>query len=425
MMLSLIASTFVVPALGADNGLARTPPMGWSTWNAFGRHFNETTFIDAADLMASNGMQSAGYEYINVDGGWWNGSDTKHIQRNASGFPQWNPDKYPSGLPTIIDYIHSKGFKYGHYSDAGKSACNHDSPMSEGYEHQDITLFAEWGIDMIKIDSCGVQEDNKTISNRWRKELNATGRPILLSNCHIGCSSPGSMGPEFSMGWADWCSDDSNMWRSSQDIRPTWTSVMFNLHSLVGMGAHGKPGGWNDPDLLEVGNGAFNSVEAARAHFTMWSVTSSPLIASLKLKNMKPDILNILINKDAIAVNQQYAGNAGDLLERQGGKIVTTCQWGRCYDMGAGEVWYKPLPGGEAAVALLNTQNKTGTPMGLNVSFSALAALGSNVEKCTVFDIWEGNSTEVHKELVVEAVQPMSVKFFRISDCTHSEVIAV
>merc|ERR1712032_1152687 len=144
-------------------------------------------------------------------------------------------------------------------------------------------------------------------------------------------------------------------------------------HSLAGMGSHAAPGGWNDPDFLELGNGGFNTVDTARAHFTMWCVTSSPLIASLDLKRMKPDILRILTNKDAIAINQNYAGNAGDLLEKQGDRI-STCQWGRCYDMGAGEVWYKPLPDGEAAVALLNTQPvNNGTALRLNVSFANLA----------------------------------------------------
>ena len=157
----------------------------------------------------------------------------------------------------------------------------------------------------------------------------------------------------------------------------------------------------------------------------MWSVTSSPLIASLDLRHVKPELLNILINKDAIAVNQQYAGNAGDLLEEQGGQ-TSACQWGRCYTFGKGEVWYKPLPGGEAAVALLNAQNtSTGVPMRLNVSFASLAALGSDVDKCTVYDIWEGNSTEIQKEIVVEAVQPQSVKFFRISECSQSRMMSV
>merc|ERR1712048_778842 len=126
---------------------------GWSTWNAFHGHFTEQTFLDQAEAMISNGMQKAGYEYINVDSGWWNMSDG-HIVRDEAGNPQWSPSVYPSGLPHLIQTLHSKGFKYGHYTDAGKSACNHNSPMSEGYERQDAKTFAEWGIDMIKIDSC-------------------------------------------------------------------------------------------------------------------------------------------------------------------------------------------------------------------------------------------------------------------------------
>lgn len=196
--------------------------------------------------MATNGMQAAGYQYINVDGGWWNSTVSvkgqKEIYRNSSGFPSWDPAKYPKGQPSLIDYIHSKGFKYGHYTDAGTAACDHEGGMSEGYERQDASLFASWKIDMIKIDACATHASNSSIISRWKSELRATERPILFSNCHNGCGNDPFMSKTHpnSIGWAKWCANDTNMWRTSRDIEPKWNNIMFNLHTLVGLGVAWK-----------------------------------------------------------------------------------------------------------------------------------------------------------------------------------------
>ena len=274
--------------------------MGWATWNAFHRHFTEQVFYDAADLMAKNGMQAAGYEYINVvrylvdhvapdsrmfltygraqDAGWWNNTtpakgQKRTIYRNASGFPSWDPVKYPRGLPALIDYLHMKGFKYGHYTDAGTGACDHESGMSEGFERQDSQLFAEWKVDMLKIDSCAVHETNQTVIARWKQEIIAAGRPMVFSNCHNGCANdPFMIHDPNAYGWADWCWNDTNSWRTSRDIEPSWQHVMFNLHTLIGIGERGKPGQWNDPDFMELD--AMHSINAQRAHFSMWCITS-------------------------------------------------------------------------------------------------------------------------------------------------------
>eukprot|EP00927_Polykrikos_kofoidii_P060716 TRINITY_DN55638_c0_g1_i1.p1 TRINITY_DN55638_c0_g1~~TRINITY_DN55638_c0_g1_i1.p1 ORF type:complete len:430 (-),score=57.27 TRINITY_DN55638_c0_g1_i1:283-1572(-) len=423
-MPELAAITFfacVGLAAGLDNGLAQTPPMGWSSWNAFHRKFDEALFRRITDQMASNGMQAAGYEYINVDGGWWEGSDTGSIVRNTSGFMIPSTKKYPNGIKVLIDYIHSKGFKYGHYTDAGKRACNNDGPMSEGYEHQDATLFASWGVDMVKVDACAVVEDNKTIVSRWEKELNETGRPILFSNCHNGCVND-KWGNPYVEGWADWCRTKSNMARSSRDIRPTWGSVMYNLQTLQGMGIYGRPGYWNDPDFLEIGVGDFINLglNANRAHFALWCITSSPLIASPDFSTAKPYVIPLLTDVDAIAVNQEFAGNAGDLLEEQGGRTqVCTLQNGKtCRDVGKGQVWHKPLSNREASVALLNVQEKSKnvTSVRMNISFSRLSSLGPNAFHCRVFDIWEKKRVWMIEEYVAD-VAPLSAKFLRISDC--------
>lgn len=370
--------------------------------------------------MSTNGMQAAGYEYINVDGGWWQGSDTGVIVRNESGFMVPSSDKYPSGLQTLIDYVHSKGFKYGHYTDAGEKACNKDGPMSQGFEHQDATLFASLGVDMVKVDACYVTEDNYTIVGRWEAELNATGRQILFSNCHNGCVND-PRGKPYMEGWADWCRTKTNMARSSRDITSTWGSVMFNLQTLQGLGGHGGPGFWNDPDFLEVGVGDFVAagLEANRAHFAAWCVTSSPLIASPDFDAAHDYVVPLLTDRDAIAVDQEYAGNAGDLLEEQGGRVqVCTTMGGACRDVGVGQVWQKPLLGGAAAVVLLNTLEATpnATSVSMNVSFSSLPSLGSGARSCRVFDIWAKETVVLDLEFTAK-VPPMSAKFLRISGC--------
>lgn len=272
-------------------------------------------------------------------------SDTGHIQRNASGFVAVNPTKFPDGIEPVINHIHALGLKYGHYTDAGKFACNRDAvcdecdfcvalsrsshsrpflrltqPMSEGYEKQDVALFASWGIDMIKVDACAVVESSETVMQRWQQLLNATGRPILFSNCHNGCETHGT-------DWQPWCASLNNMWRTSADIQPHWSNVMSNLDTLKGRGAFGAPGRWNDPDFLEVGIGDFtypppasSAVSAQQvldenqAHFSLWAVTSSPLILGMDMAAVDPAILRIVGNVGVIEVNQRYAGNAGDVL---------------------------------------------------------------------------------------------------------------
>ena len=218
MAVLLVNSLFVLNTHALDNGLARTPVMGWCSWNAYHRGFNETVFTNIAATMKSNGMQSAGYEYINVDGGWWAGSDTGKIQRNATGYLLENKAKFPNGIAALVASLHQDGFKWGHYTDSGLHACNKDAPMSQGYEHQDARLFAlEYKADMIKVDACGATLPAETLMKRWQTELNATGRPVLFSNCHNGCvTQHGGTGTPngTTASWRPWCPTLSNMWRS-------------------------------------------------------------------------------------------------------------------------------------------------------------------------------------------------------------------
>eukprot|EP01084_Bolivina_argentea_P083287 150815_1 len=277
-----------------DNGVARTPPMGWSTWNLYHRNFNQQVFYDAADIISSTPMKNVGYEYINTDGGWW-WSVNKTVQRNSSGYAYFSPSKYPDGIVSVINYIHSKGLKYGHYTDAGEAACSGDKQMSEHFMPQDVALFTEWGMDMIKVDSCNVQGNDTAIIFDWRDMLNATGKPILFSDCHNQCMNEPSH-PE----WKPWCIDLANMWRVSTDIHGSWQSMLHNLGCTQGLGKWAQPGAWSDPDFLEVDIGAFKydksnkSLLMNQAHFSLWCIVSAPLIAGNNLTSMSDEILNVL-----------------------------------------------------------------------------------------------------------------------------------
>eukprot|EP01084_Bolivina_argentea_P083286 150814_1 len=186
-MLLLVASWFI-SCHSLNNGVARSPPMGWSSWNLYHRNFTVQDFENAVNVFTTTSMQKMGYEYINVDGGWW-WSVNNSVHRNSSGYAYVDPAKYPQGIESLIDMIHSKGLKYGHYTDAGEAACSGDKQMSEHYMPQDIELFISWGVDMIKVDGCNVQGNDTEIIFKWRDMLNATNRKVLFSDCHNQCEN--------------------------------------------------------------------------------------------------------------------------------------------------------------------------------------------------------------------------------------------
>lgn len=399
--------------------------MGWCSWNAFNRNFTEDIFYRAADEMVTNGMQAAGYEYINVDGGWWEGIGTGKVVRNSSGYPTWSAAKYPRGLPTLIEYIHKKGFKYGHYTNAGPTACSGDEGTSQGYEAQDVHLFTSWGIDMLKVDACYTPvppaSKNKDIIQLWNRLLNESGRKVLFSNCRNGCRTDnGTTSKHGFSPWAPWCAELTNMWRNSGDIKATWASMLYNLDSLKGRGAIGGPGRWNDPDFLEVGVGEFaydgskRSLEMNRAHFALWAVTSSPLIVAPDLASCPRDILEIFLNEVAISINQQYAGNAGDRLIFDGEVLGANDE---------SQIWYKPLPNKTAAVVLFNPASD-GAAVKLNVPYRSLPALAAGMPgwRCRVLDVWGGNNSMVDDGLEV-FLEPRSAYFVMISLCEGPSLV--
>jgi len=313
--------------------LAQTPPMGWNSWNKFACDINEKVIREAADYMVSSGMKDAGYEYVVIDDCW-------HGKRDSLGFISANKEKFPSGMKALVDYVHSKGLKFGIYSDAGWETCG-GRPGSRGREFQDAQTYAKWGVDYLKYDWCnteGLKAEGAYMT--MRNALREAGRPIVLSICEWGDNQP----------W-EWAEDIGHLWRTTGDIyncwdceedHGTWSSfgVLQILDMQDGLRKYAGPGHWNDPDMMEVGNGM--SVNEDRAHFTMWCMLAAPLIAGNDLANMSTETVEILTNKEAIAINQ-------DELGIQGFKYKTI------EDV---EVWFKPLKNKEWAVTFLNRGDK-------------------------------------------------------------------
>ena len=336
-------------------GLALTPPMGWNTWNKFGCEINERVLREAADAMVATGMQGAGYEYIVVDDCWQNG-------RAADGAILADPKRFPSGMKALGDYIHSRGLKFGIYSDAGKLTCG-KRPGSLGHEYQDARSYASWGVDYLKYDWCSTyDQDARSTYATMAEALRATGRPIVLSICEWGLNKP----------WL-WGEGIGNLWRTTDDIYDHWEGrhgfehgVMDILDLQVGLERYAGPGHWNDPDMLEVGNGKMTQ-EEYRSHFSLWAVLAAPLMAGNDLAAMTPEVRAILTNAEVIAVDQDRLGIQASRVAKDG-------------DL---EVWARPLAGGAQAVVLLNRSRNT---QDVTVNWEALKLPASLTLK--VRDLW-------------------------------------
>jgi alpha-galactosidase len=329
--MSLLALLMMAPAFGRalDNGLARTPPMGWNSWNKFAcKGINEKVVRESADAMASNGMKDAGYQFVVIDDCWQTG-------RDAAGNIVADPERFPSGIKALADYIHGKGLKFGIYTDAGTMTCA-KRMGSIGHEYQDAKQYANWGVDYLKEDWCNTLpgQNSESSYTLMRNALADSGRPIVFSICEWGSTKP----------WL-WAGPIGNLWRSTGDIQDCWdckkdwggSGVTQILDLMNGLESYAGPGHWNDPDMLEVGNGGMTK-EEYRAHFSMWAMFSAPLLAGNDISNMTADTKEILLNKDVIAIDQ-------DPLGRQGHRVKKT---------GDLEVWSKQLQDGGRAVALLN-----------------------------------------------------------------------
>jgi len=313
--------------------LALTPPMGWNTWNKFACNVSETLIKQAADAMVKSGMKDAGYQYIVIDDCW-------QVRRDSLGDIVADPQRFPGGIKAVADYVHSLGLKFGIYSDAGLKTCA-GRPGGLGHEYQDALKYAEWGVDYLKYDWCNTTtQDTKASYANMRAALDASGRPIVLSICEWGNHQPWLWGKE--MG--------GNLWRSTGDIQDRWEGkkewnpgnccsygVVDIADAEADLYSYAGPGHWNDPDMLEVGNGGMTDTEY-RSHFSLWAILAAPLMAGNDLGNMRPEIRDILTNKEVIAIDQ-------DPLGRQGR---------RAWKDGDREVWSKELKDGSRAVILFN-----------------------------------------------------------------------
>ncbi len=297
--------------------IARTPPMGWNSWNKFGCNVSEGLVRDIADAMVASGMKEAGYRYVVIDDCW-------QVAR-TDGVIVPDPERFKGGMKALADYVHAKGLKFGLYSDAGARTCE-GRPASNGYEVEDARQYAAWGVDYLKYDWCNTDGvDPKIAYPTMRDALKATGRPIVFSLCEWGESRP----------WT-WARGVGHLWRTTGDIEDQWSSFTRLLDRQVGLEKYAGPGGWNDPDMLEVGNGGMTTAEY-RAHFSLWCVLSAPLLAGNDIRSMTPETREILTNRDVIALDQ-------DPLE-QGRRIRKN---------GDLEVWVKKLTGGARAAVLFN-----------------------------------------------------------------------
>jgi alpha-galactosidase len=285
-----------------------------------------------ADAMVRSGMKDAGYQYVVIDDCW-------QVERDQNGNIIADAKRFPSGMKALADYVHSKGLKFGLYSDAGVKTCA-GRPGSRGYEYQDARQYAAWGVDYLKYDWCSTStQDAKASYSLMRDALNASGRPMVFSICEWGTAKP----------WL-WARDVGNLWRTTGDIKDRWEGkekwpdggcCSYGMLDIVdmqdGLESFAGPGHWNDPDMLEVGNGGMTTSEY-RAHFSLWSILAAPLIAGNDLRDMSPEIHDILTNREVIAVNQDSLGVQGHRVRRDGDS----------------NVWAKPLRDGSRAVVLLN-----------------------------------------------------------------------
>ncbi len=343
-------------------GLALTPPMGWNGFNRFNHDVTEGRVEAEARSLIASGMQSVGYTYVNLDGGW------DLIARGKNGQLMPDPKKFPHGIKPVADYVHSLGLKFGIYTSAGNFNCAHTSAGSYGHYRQDAATFAAWGVDYVKFDWCfipywnykGLSRRNigELLATQMGEALVATGRPMIYDvNDYVATDQT----------WV-WAPKLAHLWRTAQDSRDGFPSLMQNFTHNVAHFGGARPGNWNDPDMLEVGNGGMTATEY-QTEFSLWAEMAAPLIAGNDLTSMSDETRSILTNEAVIAVDQ-------DPLGRQGYPIAST-----------GGLWVlvKPLAGGDKAIVLFNSTNKPAT-----IATTAARAGMGGYSRYELSNVWSG-----------------------------------
>jgi alpha-galactosidase len=377
MLLLVIA---VTPLLGTgearlENGLARTPPMGWNSWNHFGCDVSEQLIEQEADAIASSGMRDAGYKYVVIDDCW-------QTSRDARGMIVADSARFPHGIKALADYIHAKGLKFGIYTDAGTQTCQ-GRPGTLGHEMQDARTYAAWAVDYVKEDWCNAAHLTAPVQYaKFRDALKRSGRPIVFSICEWGSNQP----------W-EWAPRVGNLWRTTGDIEDRWPSMLANLDQNGQHATSARPGAWNDPDMLEIGNGGMTNDEY-RAHFSLWAIMAAPLMAGHDVRTMSDSTKAILLNREVIAIDQDSLGAQGILVDERTPEH---------------QVWAKPLAGGSRAVALLNRSSDTATMV---VSF---ARAGLHTDSAAVRDLWLHEDRGRFRREYRALVQPHAVVMVRLA----------
>jgi alpha-galactosidase len=381
------AAFTMAPAQAADEFANQLPQMGFNNWNSTHcrDEFNEQMIRGIADKFISLGLKDAGYTYVNVDDCWAN------WQRGKDGKLQPNPKRFPSGIKALAEYIHSKGLKFGVYSSAGTSTCeplqeNRGFPGGLGHEKDDAASIASWDVDYLKYDNC---HNNKLDAHKrytdMANALRATGRPIFFSMCEWGENKPWL--------WASKAPVGAQSWRTTGDITDTYASMVKIFKQNVVLDSYASMGHWNDPDMLEVGNGGMTDVEY-RSHFSLWSIMASPLLIGTDLRTIKPEALQILLNKDVIAIDQDPLGVQGKQVRDADGIHVIV----------------KPLKDGGKAVAVFNEGDKA-----KDVSVTA-AELGLKAGGAyTMRDLWAHTDAKGDGSIKAK-LEPHATVMYRIHE---------
>jgi alpha-galactosidase len=357
--------------------LAATPPMGWNSWNFFAHNVTDKDIRASADQIVATGMKDAGYVYVNIDDTWEGDRDAEGVLHSNSKFPD---------MKALADYVHSKGLKLGIYSGPGSHTCAHFA-ASLDHEVQDAELYASWGVDYLKYDLCSFRTDVMTKQapddkaaqmklmvaayDKMGKALKGSGRPIVYSLCQYGWDAVWEWAPGVG----------GNLWRTTGDVQANWGSIYAIIGQQAGLAKYAGPGHWNDPDMLEVGNGKLTLAEN-RTHFSMWAMLAAPLLAGNDLPNMKPEVQQILTNRDVIAIDQDKLGKEGT----------------RAYADGEVEVWTRHLSGGALAVAVINVGADRVASHPFHLSLAKLGLHGAQTGK----DLWTGKEVTLTENQAVE-----------------------
>jgi alpha-galactosidase len=358
-----------------DNGLALTPPMGWNSWNHFGCNVSESLIRETADSMAANGMRDAGYRYVVIDDCW-------QVARAADGTIIADSARFPHGIAALANYVHSKGLRFGIYTDAGTKTCQ-GRPGTYGHEEQDARTYAAWHVDYVKEDWCNATGlDAPTQYAKFRDALAHSGRKIVFSICEWGHNQP----------WG-WAPQAGNLWRTTEDIEDKWPSMLTNLDISAQHSAIARPGAWNDPDMLEVGNGGMTDGEY-RAHFSMWAIMAAPLLAGNDVRTMSAATKAILLNPEVIAVDQDSLGAQGVIV------------WEPTPEL---QVWSKRLRDGSIAVALLNRSTAAAK---IPANFWRA---GLHVSSARVRDLWAHSDLGTFKNEYATTVPAHGVVMIRVT----------